>query len=80
MALTVGLAREVAKEGIRFNTIRPGPTKTDIHEPGRLERITPLLPMARPGEPQEIAEAILFLLSDASSYISGATLNVSGAR
>jgi NAD(P)-dependent dehydrogenase (short-subunit alcohol dehydrogenase family) len=79
-ALTIGLAREVAKEGIRFNTIRPGPTKTEIHEPGRLERITPLLPMARPGEPQEIAEAILFLLSDAASYISGATLNVSGAR
>jgi len=79
-ALTVGLAREVAKEGIRFNTIRPGPTKTDIHEPGRLERITPLLPMARPGEPDEIAEAILFLLSDAASYISGAVLNVSGAR
>jgi NAD(P)-dependent dehydrogenase (short-subunit alcohol dehydrogenase family) len=79
-ALTVGLAREVAKEGIRFNTIRPGPTRTEIHEPGRLERITPLLPMARPGEPQEIAEAILFLLSDAASYISGATINVSGAR
>ena len=79
-ALTVGLAREVAKEGIRFNTIRPGPTRTDIHEPGRLERITPLLPMARPGEPPEIAEAILFLLSDAASYISGAVLNVSGAR
>ena len=79
-ALTVGLAREVAKEGIRFNTIRPGPTKTEIHEPGRLERITPLLPMGRPGEPQEIAEAILFLLSDAASYISGAALNVSGAR
>ncbi len=79
-ALTIGLAREVAKEGIRFNTIRPGPTKTEIHEPGRLERITPLLPMARPGEPQEIAEAILFLLSDTASYISGAILNVSGAR
>lgn len=79
-ALTIGLAREVAKEGIRFNTIRPGPTKTEIHEPGRLERITPLLPMARPGEPQEIAEAIMFLLSDAASYISGAALNVSGAR
>ena len=79
-ALTIGLAREVAKEGIRFNTIRPGPTKTEIHEPGRIERITPLLPMARPGEPQEIAEAILFLLSDAASYISGAILNVSGAR
>lgn len=79
-ALTVGLAREVAKEGIRFNTIRPGPTKTEIHAPGRLERITPLLPMGRPGEPEEIAESILFLLSDAASYISGANLNVSGAR
>ena len=79
-ALTIGLAREVAKEGIRLTTIRPGPTRTDIHEPGRLERITPLLPMARPGEPDEIAEAILFLLSDAASYISGAHLNVSGAR
>ena len=79
-ALTIGLAREVAKEGIRFNTIRPGPTKTEIHEPGRLERITPLLPMGRPGEPQEIAETILFLLSDMASYTSGATLNVSGAR
>jgi NAD(P)-dependent dehydrogenase (short-subunit alcohol dehydrogenase family) len=79
-ALTVGLAREVAKEGIRVNTIRPGPTDTEIHEPGRLARITPLLPMGRPGQPQEIAEAILFLLSDAASYISGATLNVSGAR
>jgi NAD(P)-dependent dehydrogenase (short-subunit alcohol dehydrogenase family) len=79
-ALTNGLAREVAKEGIRVNAIRPGPTRTDIHEPGRLERITPLLPMGRPGEPDEIAEAILFLLSDAASYVSGAVLNVSGAR
>lgn len=79
-ALTNGLAREVAKEGIRVNALRPGPTKTEIHEPGRLERITPLLPMGRPGEPDEIAEAILFLLSDAASYVSGAVLNVSGAR
>jgi len=79
-ALTNGLAREVAKEGVRVNAIRPGPTRTDIHEPGRLERITPLLPMARPGEPDEVAEAVLFLLSDAASYISGAVLNVSGAR
>jgi len=79
-ALTNGLAREVAKEGIRVNAIRPGPTKTEIHEPGRLERITPLLPMGRPGEPDEIAETILFLLSDAASYVSGAVLNVSGAR
>ncbi len=79
-ALAIGLAREVAKEGVRVNAIRPGPTKTDIHESGRLERITPLLPMGRPGEPDEIAEAILFLLSDAASYISGAMLNVSGGR
>ncbi len=79
-ALTNGLAREVAKEGIRVNAIRPGPTDTEIHEPGRLARITPLLPMGRPGQPDEIAEAVLFLLSDAASYISGAVLNVSGAR
>ena len=79
-ALTNGLAREVATEGVRVNAIRPGPTVTEIHEPGRLERITPLLPMKRPGQPDEIAEAILFLLSDAASYISGAVLNVSGAR
>lgn len=78
--LTNGLAREVAKEGIRVNAVRPGPTETDIHEPGRLERITPLLPMGRPGKPDEIAEAILFLLSDAASYITGAVLNVSGGR
>jgi NAD(P)-dependent dehydrogenase (short-subunit alcohol dehydrogenase family) len=79
-ALTNGLAREVAKENIRINAIRPGPTDTEIHEPGRLARITPLLPMGRPGQPKEIAEAILFLLSDAASYISGAVLNVSGGR
>jgi NAD(P)-dependent dehydrogenase (short-subunit alcohol dehydrogenase family) len=79
-ALTNGLAREVAKEGVRINAIRPGPTDTEIHEPGRLARITPLLPMARPGQPDEIAEAVLFLLSDAASYITGAVLNVSGGR
>jgi len=79
-ALTNGLAREVAMEGVRVNAIRPGPTDTEIHEPGRLARITPLLPMKRPGQPDEIAEAVLFLLSDAASYISGAVLNVSGAR
>jgi NAD(P)-dependent dehydrogenase (short-subunit alcohol dehydrogenase family) len=79
-ALTNGLAREVVKEGIRVNAIRPGPTVTEIHEPGRLERITPMLPMGRPGQPDEVAEAILFLLSDAASYITGAVLNVSGGR
>ena len=79
-ALTNGLAREVAKEGIRVNAVRRAPTETEIHEPGRLERITPLLPMGRPGKPDEIAETILFLLSDAASYVSGAVLNVSGGR
>jgi len=79
-ALTNGLAREVVKEGIRVNAIRPGVIDTEIHPPGRVERITPLLPMVRPGRPDEIAEAILFLLSDAASYITGAVLNVSGGR
>src|ERR1700733_7906302 len=79
-ALTNGLAREVAKEGIRVNAIRPGPTETEIHEPGRLARIAPLLPMGRPGLPDEIAEAILFLLSDAAPYVPGAVFNVSGGR
>src|SRR5579863_2203034 len=79
-ALTNGLAREVALEGVRINAIRPGVTDTEIHEPGRVARITPLLPMKRPAQPDEIAEAILFLLSDAASYISGAVLNVSGGR
>ena len=79
-ALVVGLAREMAKEGVRINVVRPGPTDTEIHEPGRLARITPMLPMGRPGMPDEIAEPILFLLSDAASYVSGSVLNVSGAR
>jgi len=78
--LTIGLAREVAKEGVRVNAVRPGPIDTEIHEPGRLARITPLLPMGRPGQPEEVAESVLFLLSDAASYISGCALNVSGAR
>jgi len=79
-ALTNGLAREVAKEGIRVNAIRPGPIETEIHEPGRLDRIRPMLPMGRTGLPNEVAEPILFLLSDAASYITGAVLNVSGGR
>ncbi|HEU5016855.1 MAG TPA: SDR family oxidoreductase [Pseudolabrys sp.] len=78
--LTLGLAREVAKEGIRVNAVRPGPTDTEIHEPGRLARVTPLLPMGRPGKPNEIAETVLFLLSDAASYVSGSVLNVAGGR
>ncbi len=78
--MVIGVAREVAKEGIRINAVSPGAIDTDIHEPGRLERIMPNLPMGRPGTAEEVAEAILFLLSDAASYITGATLNVSGGR
>ena len=78
--LTLGLAREVVKEGVRVNAIRPGLINTDIHEPGRLERVTPSVPMGRAGEPDEVAAAILFLLSDAASYITGSVLNVSGGR
>jgi len=79
-SLTVGLAREVAKEGIRVNAIAPGMIDTDIQPPGRMERITPMLPMGRGGQPEEVAEAVLYLLSDAASYITGANLRVSGAR
>jgi len=83
-AFTIGLAREVATEGIRVNAVRPGIVRTEIHasggQPDRLERIAPLVPMLRPGEPEEIAGAILWLLSDEASYTSGALLDVSGAR
>lgn len=79
-SLAVGLAREVAREGIRVNCVRPGTTVTDIHEPGRLERVTPGLPLGRPAQPDEIAHAVLYLLSDAASYVTGSVLNVAGAR
>lgn len=81
---TIGLAKEVATEGVRVNAVRPGIVRTEIHasggQPDRLERIAPLVPMQRPGEPDEIAGAILWLLSDEASYTSGALLDVSGAR
>jgi NAD(P)-dependent dehydrogenase (short-subunit alcohol dehydrogenase family) len=79
-SLTIGLARELAAEGIRVNAVSPGPIDTDIHEPGRLERITPTVPMARAGTPAEIAESIMFLMSDASAYTTGANLRISGGR
>ncbi|HZP77025.1 MAG TPA: SDR family oxidoreductase [Pseudolabrys sp.] len=78
--MTMGVAREVAKENVRINAVSPGLIDTEIHEPGRLERVAPLTPMGRAGSANEVAEAILFLLSDAASYINGAVLNVSGAR
>ncbi len=79
-SLTFGLGQEVAAEGIRVNAVSPGVIDTEIQPPGRVEQLGPLLPMKRVGRPEEVAEAILFLLSDEASYISGAVLNVSGGR
>lgn len=79
-SMVIGVAREVAKEGMRVNAVSPGVIDTDIQPPGRVERVAPMLPMGRPGEASEVAETILFLLSDAASYVNGANLRVSGAR
>jgi NAD(P)-dependent dehydrogenase (short-subunit alcohol dehydrogenase family) len=79
-AMVIGASREVAKEGMRINAISPGVIDTDIQPPGRIERVMPVIPMGRAGQADEVAEAILFLLSDAASYINGANLRVSGAR
>ncbi len=78
--LTLGLARELAAEGIRVNAVAPGPVATEIHPPGRLERITPAVPLGRAGTAAEIAEAVLFMRSDASSYTTGVVLRVAGGR
>ena len=81
---TVGLAKEVAAEGIRVNAVRPGVIRTEIHatsgDPGRLERIGATAPLARPGEPEEVARAILWLASDEASYTTGSIVDVSGGR
>ncbi len=81
---TIGLAREVATEGIRVNAVAPGLTATELHaangEPGRLQRLMPSIPMKRAGLPDEIAEGVLWLLSPAASYITGAILEIGGGR
>ena len=83
-SMTIGLANEVGKEGIRVNAVRPGFIETDIHaqggEPGRLERVRHAIPLARPGKPEEIAETIVWLLSDKASYCTGAILDCAGGR
>ena len=82
--LTLGLAREVAAEGVRVVAVRPGIVDTAIHgkggEPDRAASMAPQLPMGRAAQPQEVAEAIAWLLSDAASYTTGAILDVSGGR
>jgi len=84
-SLTIGMAKELAPAQIRVNAVSPGMTQTDIHErssqdAGRVERLRPFIPLNRIGEPEEIAEAVLFLMSDAASYITGANIPVSGGR
>ncbi|HYM74382.1 MAG TPA: SDR family oxidoreductase [Candidatus Dormibacteraeota bacterium] len=83
-SFTIGLAREVATEGIRVNAVAPGLTETDLHaangEPGRLQRLIPTIPMHRAGLPHEIAEGVLWLLSPAASYVTGAILEIGGGR
>ena len=82
--LAIGLAKELAEDGVRVNSVRPGIIATDIHasggQPDRAERLGSGVPMRRPGLPDEVAEAIVWLLSDAASYVTGSTLDVSGGR
>ena len=82
--LTLGLAQELAPQGVRVNAVRPGVIETEIHasggQPGRAQRIGATTPLGRPGRPEEVAEAIVWLLSDSASYTTGAILDVAGGR
>lgn len=81
-AMTVGLARELADQGVRVNAVAPGLVRTGIHagagDPGRLERVRSRIPMGRPGEPEEIAPAIAWLLGPEAGYATGAVIRVAG--
>lgn len=83
-SLTVGLAREVAAEGIRVNAVSPGLIETDLHAnngaPDRVARMAPSIPMQRGGTPEEVAEAVRWLVSPAASYVTGTILEVGGGR
>ena len=83
-AMTIGLAKEVAAEGIRVNAVRPGFIYTDIHagggEPNRVDRVKAILPIKRGGQPMEVAQAILWLLSSEASYTTGTFIEVAGGR
>lgn len=82
--LAIGLAKELAEDGVRVNAVRPGIITTEIHasggQPNRAERLGSGTPMGRPGLPEEVAEAIVWLLGDTSSYVTGSILDVSGGR
>jgi NAD(P)-dependent dehydrogenase (short-subunit alcohol dehydrogenase family) len=83
-SMTYGLSKELAADGIRVNCVSPGASDTRIHAdagtPEKLAKVAPMIPMGRVGKPEESAEAVLFLLSDAASYISGTVLRVAGGR
>jgi NAD(P)-dependent dehydrogenase (short-subunit alcohol dehydrogenase family) len=84
-SFTLGLGRELAEENIRVVAVAPGLTETEIHarstgEPGRVKRMTPMIPMKRAGTAEEVAQTIMFALSDAASYITATTIRVSGGR
>ncbi len=84
-SLTLGLSKEVARDGVRVNAVAPGLVDTELHarstgEPGRVARMLPVIPFGRAATPEEIAEPILWLLSDAASYVSGAILRAAGGR
>jgi NAD(P)-dependent dehydrogenase (short-subunit alcohol dehydrogenase family) len=81
--MTTGLAKELAPHGIRVNGVRPGLIDSDFHlhaTPGRMDRMTPMVPMQRVGTPDEVAEAVLWLASPAASYVTGAFIDVTGGR
>jgi NAD(P)-dependent dehydrogenase (short-subunit alcohol dehydrogenase family) len=82
--LGLGLAKEVAAEGVRVNVVRPGIIDTEIHarggQPNRIEQMLPMLPMGRAGEASEIADAVVWLLGDEASYCTGSILDVAGGR
>ena len=77
---TRGLALETARQGIRCNSVRPGMVDTEIHWPGRMEAIAPTVPLERIAAPEEVAEAVAWLLSDKASYCTGAHIDVAGGR
>ena len=83
-SLTIGLSKEVANQGVRVNAVRPGLIHTEIHasggEPGRVDRLASSIPMGRGGQAEEVATAVLWLLSAEASYVNGAILDVSGGR